>query len=145
MTETTSTATRTTSSPPAAITDAERLPTPQILLDNSVRRLSGGLRARYVEKMAVLTDDQVDAALPDLPGWERADGALRRSIKFPAFLDGIDAVRRVAEKAEEADHHPDIDIRWRTVTFALVTHSAGGITENDLGMAREINAIVGNP
>ncbi len=95
--------------------------------------------------MAVLTDDQVDAALPDLPGWERADGALRRSIKFPAFLDGIDAVRRVAEKAEEKDHHPDIDIRWRTVTFVLVTHSAGGITENDLGMAREINEIVGNP
>ena len=41
----------------------------------------------------MLTDDQVDAALPDLNGWERADGALRRSIKFPAFLDGIDAVR----------------------------------------------------
>ena len=95
--------------------------------------------------MAVLTDDQVDAALPDLPGWERADGALRSSIKFPAFLDCIDAVRRVAEKAEEADHHPDIDIRWRTVTFVLVTHSERGITENDLGMAREINEIVGNP
>jgi 4a-hydroxytetrahydrobiopterin dehydratase len=95
--------------------------------------------------MAVLTDDQVDAALPDLPGWERAEGALRRSIKFPTFVDGIDAVRRVAEKAEEKDHHPDIDIRWRTVTFALVTHSAGGITQNDLGMAREINEIVGNP
>src|SRR5262245_1968159 len=100
---------------------------------------------RYVEEMAVLTDDQVDAALPDIPGWERADGALRRSIKFPAFLDGIDAVRRVGEKAEQADHHPDIDIRWRTVTFALVTHSEGGITQNDLGMAREINEIVGQP
>jgi 4a-hydroxytetrahydrobiopterin dehydratase len=113
-----------------------------IFLDNSVRHLSVVRQSRYVEEMAVLTDDQVDAALPDLPGWERADGALRRSIKFPAFLDGIDAVRRVAEKAEEKDHHPDIDIRWRTVTFALVTHSAGGITENDLGMAREINQIV---
>ena len=93
--------------------------------------------------MAVLTDDQVDAALPDLNGWERADGALRRSIKFGAFLDGIDAVRRVGEKAEEADHHPDIDIRWRTVTFALVTHSEGGITDKDVEMAKEINAIVG--
>ncbi|WP_101952570.1 4a-hydroxytetrahydrobiopterin dehydratase [Mycobacterium sp. 3519A] len=95
--------------------------------------------------MAVLTDDQVDAALPDLPGWARAGGALRRSVKFPAFLDGIDAVRRVGEKAEQKDHHPDIDIRWRTVTFALVTHSEGGITERDLAMAREINQIVGNP
>jgi 4a-hydroxytetrahydrobiopterin dehydratase len=92
--------------------------------------------------MAVLTDEEVDAALPDLNGWERSEGVLRRSIKFPAFLDGIDAVRKVANKAEEADHHPDIDIRWRTVTFALVTHSAGGITQNDLAMAREINQIV---
>ena len=94
--------------------------------------------------MAVLTDEQVDAALPDLNGWERRDGALRRSIKFPSFLDGIEAVRKVAAKAEEKDHHPDIDIRWRTVTFALVTHSAGGITEKDLEMAREIDQIVGS-
>lgn len=89
-----------------------------------------------------MTDDQVDAALPELDGWERAEGALRRSITFDAFLDGIDAVRRVAEHAEAKDHHPDIDIRWRTVTFALVTHSEGGITEKDVEMARDINGIV---
>ena len=92
--------------------------------------------------MAVLTDEQVDAALPGLPGWERADGALRRSVKFPAFLDGIDAVRRVGAHAEAKDHHPDIDIRWRTVTFALVTHSEGGITDKDVEMAKDINGIV---
>jgi 4a-hydroxytetrahydrobiopterin dehydratase len=93
--------------------------------------------------MAVLTDDQVDAALADLDGWERADGALRRAIEFGAFLDGIDAVRRVGEHAEAKDHHPDIDIRWRTVTFALVTHSEGGVTAKDVDMARDINGIVG--
>jgi 4a-hydroxytetrahydrobiopterin dehydratase len=92
--------------------------------------------------MALLTDEQVAAALPDLDGWERRDGALRRSIKFESFLAGIDAVRRVGEHAESKDHHPDIDIRWRTVTFALVTHSEGGITKNDVEMAREINDIV---
>ncbi len=96
----------------------------------------------YRRIMAVLTDEQVDAALPELDGWERSDGALRRSIKFPAFLDGIDAVRRVGEHAEQKDHHPDIDIRWRTVTFALVTHSEGGITDKDVEMARDINGIV---
>ena len=93
--------------------------------------------------MAVLTDEQVDAALPDLSGWQRSEGVLRRSIKFPTFMDGIEAVRRVAERAEEKDHHPDIDIRWRTVTFALVTHSEGGITDKDLAMASDINRIVG--
>lgn len=92
--------------------------------------------------MAVLTDEQVDDALPELNGWERADGALRRSVEFPAFLDGIDAVRKVAERAEAADHHPDIDIRWRTVTFALVTHSEGGITDQDVQMAREIDGLL---
>lgn len=91
----------------------------------------------------MLSDDQVDAALPELEGWERADGALRRSVKFPTFLDGIEAVRRVAEHAEAADHHPDIDIRWRTVTFTLVTHSEGGITDKDLAMAREIDGLLG--
>ena len=92
--------------------------------------------------MAVLTDEQVDAAARNLDGWERADGALRRSVKFGAFLDGVDAVRRVAEHAEREDHHPDIDIRWRTVTFALVTHSDGGITDKDVQMAREIDQIL---
>ena len=95
--------------------------------------------------MAVLTDEQVDAAAKDLDGWERADGALRRSIKFPSFLAGIDAVGRVAEHAEAEDHHPDIDIRWRTVTFALVTHSEGGITDKDVAMAADIDRIVGHP
>lgn len=93
----------------------------------------------------MLTDDQVDTAAKDLNGWERSDGALRRSIKFPAFLAGIDAVRRVGEHAEAKDHHPDIDIRWRTVTFALVTHSEGGITDNDVQMAKDIDAIVDHP
>lgn len=95
--------------------------------------------------MAVLTDEQVDAATRELDGWERADGALRRSVKFPSFLSGIEAVRRVAEHAEAKDHHPDIDIRWRTVTFALVTHSEGGITDKDVAMASDIDRIVGHP
>lgn len=93
--------------------------------------------------MALLTDDQVDAALTTLNGWEHTGGALRRSITFDSFPAGIEAVRQVAERAEEADHHPDIDIRWRTVTFALVTHSEGGITDKDVAMAGEINRILG--
>ena len=92
--------------------------------------------------MAVLTTPEVTAALSDLPGWEHSDGALRRSVEFAGFLDGIDAVRRVGEHAEREDHHPDIDIRWRTVTFALVTHSEGGITTKDVAMAADINRLL---
>lgn len=87
----------------------------------------------------VLSDDEVDAAAAALNGWQRSDGALRRSVTFPSFLEGIEAVRRVAEHAERADHHPDIDIRWRTVTFALVTHSEGGITDKDVQLAAQID------
>jgi len=94
--------------------------------------------------MAVLSDDQVDAAAATLNGWARADGALRRSVTFASFLEGIEAVRRVADAAERADHHPDIDIRWRTVTFTLATHSEGGITEQDVHLAREIDGLVGD-
>lgn len=96
----------------------------------------------YRRGMAVLTDEQVDSAAENLDGWQRDGGALRRSVKFATFLDGIDAVRRVAEHAERNDHHPDIDIRWRTVTFALVTHSEGGITAKDLQMAADIDEIL---
>jgi len=89
--------------------------------------------------MALLSDDEVDAAARTLDGWERTDGALRRSITFGSFLDGIEGVRRIAELAERADHHPDIDIRWRTVHLALSTHSAGGITNQDVELARQID------
>lgn len=93
--------------------------------------------------MAHLSDHDVDAAAASLAGWHRLNGALRRSVTFDSFLDGIDAVSRVAEVAERCDHHPDIDIRWRTVTFALVTHSEGGITTKDLELARQIDAVLG--
>lgn len=94
--------------------------------------------------MAVLSDDEVDQAAAALDGWLREDGALRRTVKFDSFLDGIEGVRRVAQLAERADHHPDIDIRWRTVTFALVTHSEGGITDKDVQLAREIDGVLGD-
>lgn len=92
--------------------------------------------------MTVLSPDQIRIAVNKLTGWDYSGGALRRSTTFDSFLDGIDAVRRVAELAERRDHHPDIDIRWRTVTFALVTHSEGGITDKDVDMAGEINEIL---
>jgi len=88
--------------------------------------------------VGVLSDVQVAAAVANLDGWEHTGGTLRRAVEFASFLDGIDAVRAVADLAERADHHPDIDIRWRTVTFTLVTHSAGGITEKDIALAGQI-------
>ncbi len=59
----------------------------------------------------------------------------------PAFRDAIKLVDQVADAAEEMNHHPDIDIRWRTVTFTLSTHSMGGVTDLDISLARRIDAL----
>ena len=90
--------------------------------------------------MAELLDDTAVArALEDLPGWERDGDAIVRTAKLPSFPAAIGVVDRVAEIAEERNHHPDIDIRWRTLTFRCSTHSAGGITEMDTALAAAIS------
>ena len=89
----------------------------------------------------ILTSDEIAAQLPDLTDWAGDTVALRRSVEFADFPTAITAVDRVAEVAEEMSHHPDIDIRWRTVTFALSTHSAGGVTQLDVELAHRIDAI----
>src|SRR4051812_44311462 len=90
---------------------------------------------------APLSTDEITEGLRGLPAWALADGAIRRTVPAPTFLAGIELVRQVAEVAEAMDHHPDIDIRWRRVTFALSTHDAGGITVLDLELARAIDGL----
>jgi 4a-hydroxytetrahydrobiopterin dehydratase len=92
--------------------------------------------------MAVLSLEEVERAIADdLPDWGLVEGAITRQVQAPTFLDGIALVQRVAEAAEARDHHPDIDIRWTTVTFTLSTHSEGGITAKDLDLAAEIDRL----
>src|SRR3954462_9938518 len=79
------------------------------------------------------------AALLDLPDLHRGPaGSLRLRLKAPSFPAAIELVDRVAVSAEKMDHHPDIDIRWRTVTFGLSTHSVGGVSQLDIDLARLI-------
>jgi len=93
--------------------------------------------------MARLTDDEILRALETLAGWERQGEEIVRTVRFPEFMDGIHFITRVAEMAEAADHHPDIDIRYRNVRFALTTHNQGGLTEKDVQLASEINKALG--
>ncbi len=88
---------------------------------------------------ALLDDAAIDAALKDLPGWEREGDALVRTAELASFPVAIGVVARVGEIAERHDHHPDMDIRWRTVTFRCSTHSAGGITRLDVDLAKAIS------
>ena len=86
----------------------------------------------------VLEPEEIDRQLGDLPGWTRDGSSLHRSIEFPSFPEAIAAVATLAIDAEEMNHHPDIDIRWRTVNLTLSTHSAGGITQLDIELAHRI-------
>ncbi len=99
---------------------------------------------RTVTRMAddLLSSDDVATALAHLAGWSGDTTGIERSVTLATFLDGIRLVQEVAQAAETADHHPDIDIRWRTVTFRLSTHSAGGVTQKDVTLARQINRLV---
>jgi len=91
--------------------------------------------------MAKLSDIELQAGLKKLPGWERKGDAIVRQFKFARFAEGIRFVDRVAELADAADHHPDIDIRYTTLTVSLSTHSEGGVTAKDLAMAERIQEL----
>jgi 4a-hydroxytetrahydrobiopterin dehydratase len=89
--------------------------------------------------MPLLDDHDISAGLTTLPAWRRHGKEIHAVYRAPDFPSAIALVDAVAIKAEAANHHPDIDIRWTSVTFMLSTHSAGGLTELDLVMAREID------
>ncbi|WP_433529726.1 4a-hydroxytetrahydrobiopterin dehydratase [Micromonospora sp. CA-263727] len=90
----------------------------------------------------VLTAEAVRSELGGLTGWSGDPTGITRTVELASFPDAIAVVDRVAVAAEERDHHPDIDIRWRTLTFRCVTHSAGGVTTRDVELARLIDEIV---
>jgi 4a-hydroxytetrahydrobiopterin dehydratase len=90
----------------------------------------------------LLSDEEVGKALGRLQDWHLDEGALRREVELASFPQAIQVVNRIAEIAENDNHHPDIDIRWRTLTFRCSTHSEGGITALDVSLAEEIDGVV---
>jgi 4a-hydroxytetrahydrobiopterin dehydratase len=91
--------------------------------------------------MTLLNEDEITAAVARAAGWERAGDSITRTVKLGDFRDAIIYVGAVAHLAQAANHHPDIAISWNTVTLTLSTHSAGGLTAADFGLAGQINAL----
>ncbi len=89
-----------------------------------------------------LSPDELSGALSELPLWSGDTGGIRRTVELPSFRDAVAAINAIADVAEEMDHHPNVDLRWRTLHLALVTHSAGGVTDLDLQLARRIDALL---
>jgi 4a-hydroxytetrahydrobiopterin dehydratase len=90
----------------------------------------------------LISDEEIGKALGRLRAWHLDEGGLVREVELDSFPQAIQVVNRVAEIAENDNHHPDIDIRWRTLTFRCTTHSEGGITALDVSLAEEIDGVV---
>jgi 4a-hydroxytetrahydrobiopterin dehydratase len=103
-----------------------------------VRKRQDGVMPRP----APLSPDELSAALQAMPAWSGDGGGIHRSVELPTFRDAVAAIVSIADVAEELDHHPDVDLRWRTLHLHLVSHSAGGVTESDLELARRIDALL---
>jgi 4a-hydroxytetrahydrobiopterin dehydratase len=91
--------------------------------------------------MELLTEDEINAKLSDLPGWEHAGSSISLTSTRGDFRDAILFVGAVAYLAEAANHHPDLLIQWNKVTLTLSTHSAGGLTAADFALAAKISGL----
>jgi len=92
--------------------------------------------------MPELSKQQVDTMLSSVPDWQIDAGELVRTFKFEDFRAAIRFVNQIADLAETAGHHPDIDIRYNRVRLTLVTHDAGGITNKDFDLASRADKLV---
>lgn len=92
-----------------------------------------------VKKIKALSNPEIHKRVPELHGWKFSRGALRCEFKFETFKKAMQFVTRVADMAEEANHHPDIDIRYCEVRLALCTHSLGGVSDRDFSLAKAID------
>jgi 4a-hydroxytetrahydrobiopterin dehydratase len=95
--------------------------------------------------MTRLTEDEISSVLQSLSNWSLSADQTSISTQFELadFVAALDLVNQVGHEAEQRNHHPDIDIRWNTVTLVLSTHSEGGLTDADLALAQRINDVAG--
>jgi 4a-hydroxytetrahydrobiopterin dehydratase len=93
--------------------------------------------------MKKLSESQVNARLEHLEGWEgdESGAMMQKEFRFEDFVEAMDFINRVAEKAEELEHHPDMCISYNSVVCMLTTHEKGGLTEADFKMANRIEEV----
>jgi 4a-hydroxytetrahydrobiopterin dehydratase len=91
--------------------------------------------------MARLNDEEIAERLGGLEGWERSGEAIVKSFDNGDFKGSVEFVNRLTPEAEEMNHHPDLEISWKTVTVTITTHSEGGLTEGDFELAGRIDAL----
>ena len=88
-----------------------------------------------------LSPTEIQSALSGVPDWEIKGGAIVRTFTLGNFVEAVEFVNQITELAEDANHHPDVDIRWNKVTLLLSTHSKGGLTQADFDLAKKIDVL----
>jgi len=104
----------------------------------SPRRFTGGQAAEEVPMTIPMNDQDITSALDDLPGWERQENAIHKRFQFADHIEAMGFVVRVGLAAEKLDHHPDLRIVYNRVEIELSSHDAGGVTERDFRLARQV-------
>jgi len=92
--------------------------------------------------MATLTETEIVARLVALSGWTLVNGEIQKTFQLPSFAAAVLFVAAVGQLAEAANHHPDIDVRYRKVTLTLATHSEGGLTDKDFRLAEKVEKLL---
>ncbi len=95
--------------------------------------------------MTRLSDEEVRFALRGKEGWTFLDDAIHKEFRFPGFRGSIAFVNRLAERANAAGHHPDLEIHYNRVLVSLSTHDEGGVTDKDVSLAAEIDEAAADP
>ncbi len=86
--------------------------------------------------------NQINEALRTLSGWSFINDAIHKEYSFDTYMNGIDFVTRLALKAEEENHHPDLTVGWCKVGVTFTTHDSGGVTEKDIKMAKAVDSLI---
>ena len=91
--------------------------------------------------MGKLPTDEITSELSKLPGWTFSNDKIEQEFSFDSYMDGIAFVNQIAVRAEEQNHHPDLEVGWCRVKVAFTSHDSGGVTERDIRMAHEVSRL----
>ena len=91
--------------------------------------------------MSLLSNEEIQKGISNLDGWEYADGSIKKTFSFDTYMDSINFINKLAEKAEEENHHPDMIVGWCKVGITFTSHDQGGVTAACLNMAKQADLI----
>ena len=91
--------------------------------------------------MALLSEEEIEAQLAGMPGWERDGDTIAKIYELADFVGSVEFINKLVAPAEEMNHHPDLAVSWSRVTVSITNHEAGGLTAADFTLAGQINAL----